>query len=226
MTFSDEEQQNVGMDVDIEGGGSGGGSMEVHSTSPGYHPRYNTPVSEINEQETAVVVEEEGQQGQEGGMEMDVDVEVGGREEEKDENGERENEAGVDLERGHRRRKRRSSSSSSEDDVGRLAANVHLKAMVSSTTTTTDGVVTQSCTSSTFGYGNLKEGQMPGSNMTSTSALIHHQQQLDTIRFGLPTKDAFPSCEFLPGGRLVFIGYALKSIFLILFSCNLTYFHF
>lgn len=198
VTFSDEEQQNLCGGV----GCSSSSRLEVHSTSPGYHPRYNTPVSETNEQETAVAVEEEEEE----------------EEDKENENDEREVGVGEVLERGHRKRR-----SSSEDDVGR-PTNGQLKGIASTTavvssTTTADGV-TQS---STFGYvggdGDSRGSQMPSSNSsshcmnsaTSGIGLFHHQHQhqqqqqhqLDTVRYGLPSKGSFPSCEYLPGGRLV-----------------------
>ena len=191
-TFSDEEQQNLCVGV-----GCSSSRLEVHSTSPGYHPRYNTPVSETNEQETAVAVEEEAEEGE--------------GEEEENENDEREVDEGEDLERGHRKRR----SSSEDDAAAGRPSNGQLKGMamaVVSSTTTADGV-TQS--SSTFGYvgGNLKSSQMPGSSNCMNSAsgigLFHHhhhqqhQHQLDTVRYTLPNKGSFPSCEYLPGGRLV-----------------------
>jgi len=192
-TFSDEEQQNLCVGV-----GCSSSRLEVHSTSPGYHPRYNTPVSETNEQETAVAVEEE------------EEAEEGEGEEEENENDEREVDKGEDLERGHRKRR----SSSEDDAAAGRPSNGQLKEMamaVVSSTITADGV-TQS--SSTFGYvgGNLKSSQMPGSSNCMNSAsgigLFHHhhhhqQHQLDTVRYTLPNKGSFPSCEYLPGGRLV-----------------------
>ena len=186
------------------------GLSEGHSygsTNP-YHPRYNTPVSEItNDMEVVVAM-----------ADTEHVVPVPDIVVMEDNEGRPElNHHLMERMMDERKWSRRSPSSCSlVDRLSTSAENSATAASVGTTTTTNTTTATmvqlvdeatQSCPSSVGGWmaGNLKACQTSRTNSSCSLNVVSvgFSHPLDVVRSDLPLKDTFPSFEILPGGRLV-----------------------
>lgn len=191
------------------------GLSEGHSygsTNP-YHPRYNTPVSELNNDaesvlatadiEQAVAVVEPEEKGVADGEEEEAKPELM--------NHYLMDRAAVD----DRKWSRKSTSPRSVVDGGFTSAEPAAGAGTSATDapmipTTTIQLVdeaTQSCPSSVSGWypNHLKRCQTSKTDSSCSLNVVSagYGLPLDIARSALPLKGTFPSFEILPGGRLV-----------------------
>lgn len=187
------------------------GLSEGHSygsTNP-YHPRYNTPVSEINNDVELVVAT------------ADIEQVVAVVEEKGIADGEEE-EAKPELMSHHltdrvddRKWSRKSTSPRSTVDGGFTSSDPATSVgttgtiTISTTTPTTIQLVdeaTQSCSPSVKWYGGyLKHCQTSKTDSSCSLNVVSASfgLPLDIARSALPLKGTFPSYEILPGGRLV-----------------------
>ena len=187
------------------------GLSEGHSygsTNP-YHPRYNTPVSEINNNDMEVVVAT---------ADIEQVVPVADVVVKEDNEGRPElNHHLMERMMDERRWSRRSPSSCSLVDKLSTSAENSATAASAGTTTTTNTTTattvqlvdeaTQSCPSSVGGWmaDNLKACQTSRTNSSCSLNVVSagFSHPLDIVRSDLPLKGTFPSFEILPGGRLV-----------------------
>jgi hypothetical protein len=187
------------------------GLSEGHSygsTNP-YHPRYNTPVSEINNNDMEVVVAT---------ADIEQVVPVADIVVKEDNEGRPElNHHLMERMMDERRWSRRSPSSCSLADKLSTSAENSATAASAGTTTTTNTTTattvqlvdeaTQSCPSSVGGWmaDNLKACQTSRTNSSCSLNVVSagFSHPLDIVRSDLPLKGTFPSFEILPGGRLV-----------------------
>ncbi|EFX76284.1 hypothetical protein DAPPUDRAFT_107153 [Daphnia pulex] len=184
------------------------------STNP-YHPRYNTPVSEIHHNDVEVVV-----------ATADIEQVVPVVEMEEKENNEgrefRPDLMNLLMDRMEGRKWSRRSPSACSAADGLSTSAEHSTTPAATTTTTTNTTAnnttattvqlvdeaTQSCPSSVGGWmaGNLKGCQTSKTNSScslNVAASAGLALPLDIARSGLPLKGTFPSFEVLPGGRLI-----------------------
>lgn len=217
MTFSGSEEDDGMSQIHHQYSKSGlsEGHSYYGSTNP-YHPRYNTPVSEIHHNDVEVVV-----------ATADVEQVVPVVEMEEKENNEgrefRPDLMNLIMDRmeGRKWSRRSPSACSAADGLSTSAEHSTTAAAATTTTTTTNTTTnttattvqlvdeaTQSCPSSVGGWmaGNLKGCQTSKTNSScslNVAASAGFALPLDIVRSGLPLKGTFPSFEVLPGGRLV-----------------------
>jgi hypothetical protein len=217
MTFSGSDEDDGMSQIHHQYSKSGlsEGHSYYGSTNP-YHPRYNTPVSEIHHNDVEVVV-----------ATADIEQVVPVVEMEEKENNEgrefRPELMNLLIDRMEGRKwSRRSPSACSAADGLSTSAEHSTTAGAATTTTTTNTTnnnttattvqlvdeATQSCPSSVGGWmaGNLKGCQTSKTNSScslNVAASAGLALPLDIARSGLPLKGTFPSFEVLPGGRLV-----------------------
>lgn len=217
MTFSGSDEDDGMSQIHHQYSKSGlsEGHSYYGSTNP-YHPRYNTPVSEIHHNDVEVVV-----------ATADIEQVVPVVEMEEKENNEgrefRPELMNLLIDRMEGRKwSRRSPSACSAADGLSTSAEHSTTAGAATTTTTTNTTnnnttattvqlvdeATQSCPSSVGGWmaGNLKGCQTSKTNSScslNVAASDGLALPLDIARSGLPLKGTFPSFEVLPGGRLV-----------------------
>lgn len=213
MTFSGSDEDDGMSQIHHQYSKSGlsEGHSYYGSTNP-YHPRYNTPVSEIHHNDVEVVV-----------ATADIEQVVPVVEMEEKENNEgrefRPDLMNLLMERMEGRKWSRPSPSACSAADGQSTSAEHSTTAAATTTTTTTNnttattvqlvdEATQSCPSSVGGWmaGNLKGCQTSKTNSScslNVAASAGFALPLDIARSGLPLKGTFPSFEVLPGGRLV-----------------------
>ncbi|KAI9564891.1 hypothetical protein GHT06_008632 [Daphnia sinensis] len=173
------------------------------STNP-YHPRYNTPVSELNNDAESMVAT----------ADIEQVVAVVEPEEKGIADGEEE-EAKPELMNHHLMDRDRASPrsvvdvefTSADPAIGGAAATCATNGgIIPTTTIQLVDEATQSCPSSVSGWyaGHLKRCQTSKTDSScSLNVVSGFGLPLDIARSALPLKGTFPSFEILPGGRLV-----------------------
>lgn len=178
ITFSDGEEERILRE-------HGSRILDASSYVSPYHPRYNTPVSENNED----VAHNQGLNEEDDGEDEDEEDQKGDRNSEEEE--EEEKTTTTSSSSNHR-------PPDGDGDGGNAGGQAG--------TTTADGA-TQSCLTLTGNYVDVKRcdrQQTSGSIGGCSAATGSTALSLEATRFVLPpVKGRTPSFEILPGGRLV-----------------------